>query len=217
MYFKNRVEAGQKLAQQMKGLKSENPAIVALSDGAVVVAAQIAAELKCVMTMLLMEPILLPGEPDPVAIINQDGGFTYNDMYSTGQLEEFQAEYYHYIEQEKMDKLDEIHRLLGAEGVIKRELLKDHMIILVSDGLNNGFSLSAATDYLKPVRFKPLAVATPFASVSAVDRMHILTDKMYCLSVIENYFNTNHYYEDNTLPDHDVIIKTIQDVVAKWR
>jgi predicted phosphoribosyltransferase len=216
MYFKSRVEAGQKLAQNLKNYQKEKVAIVALSDGGVVVGAQIAAQLHCVITMLLIEPIRLPGEPEPVAVINQDGGFTYNHMYSTGQLEEFQAEYYHFIEQAKLDKLDEIHRLLGKGGLIRKDLLQDHTIILVSDGLNSGFSLEAAVDYLKPVRSKRIIVAAPLASVPAVDRMHLLADEIHCLSVIENYMETNHYYEDNAMPSHEAIVGTIENIVEHW-
>jgi putative phosphoribosyl transferase len=217
MYFKSRAEAGQRLAKGLQKYQKEPTAIVALSDGAVVVGAQIAAVLHCVITMLLMEPIRLPGEPDPVAVINQDGGFTYNNMYSTGQLEEFAAEYYHFIEQAKMEKLDEMHRLLGKGGLIRKDLLRGHNIILVSDGLSSGFSLDAAADYLKPVKAKRLIVATPFASVPAVDRMHILTDEIHCLSVIENALETNHYYTNNTLPSHETIVSTIKNIVDHWK
>ncbi|HSX44045.1 MAG TPA: phosphoribosyltransferase family protein [Candidatus Saccharimonadales bacterium] len=216
MYFKSRVEAGQKLASELKKYQTEKTAIVALSDGGVVVGAQIAAQLHCVITMLLIEPIRLPGEPEPVAVINQDGGFTYNHMYSTGQLEEFQAEYYHFIEQAKLDKLDEIHRLLGRGGLMRKELLQDHNIILVSDGLNSGFSLEAAVDFLKPLRIKRLIMVAPLASVPAVDRMHLLADEIHCLSVVENYMETNHYYEDNAMPSHEAIIGTIENIVENW-
>ncbi len=216
MYFKSRVEAGQKLAQELKNYQKEKTTILALSDGGVVVGAQIAAQLRCSITMLLIEPIRLPGEPEPVAVITQDGSFTYNHMYSTGQLEEFQAEYYHFIEQAKLDKLDEIHRLLGKGGLIRKDLLQDHNIILVSDGLNSGFSLEAAMEYLKPLRVKRLIVAVPIASVPAVDRMHLLADEIHCLSVIENYMETDHYYEDNATPSHEAIVGTIENIVQNW-
>ena len=192
MYFKSRVEAGQKLAAELGKYRYENCAVVALSDGGVIVGAQIAAALHCVLTMLLIEPIELPGEHDPVAGINQDGGFTYNNMYSTGQLEEFVSEYYGYIEQAKRQKLHEMNRLLGQGGLIRRDLLRGHNIILVSDGLNSGFSLDVASDYLKPIRAERLIMVTPIASIPAVDRMHIFADEIHCLSVFDNYTDTNH-------------------------
>lgn len=217
MYFSSRTEAGQKLAAQLvPKYRYENCAVVALSDGGVIVAAQIAMQLHCVLTMLLTEQITLPGEPDPVASVNQDGGFVYNNMFSTGQLEEFTGEYHNLIEQEKLEKLHEMNRLLGQSGLIRKDLLRGHNVILVSDGLSSGFSLDAAADYLKPVKSEKIIVAVPIASVPAVDRMHVLADEIYCLSVLENYMTTNHYYRDNALPSHEVIVKTIQDIVLQW-
>src|SRR3990167_7029344 len=126
MYLPSRVEAGQTLAKQLEHYKSEPTAIIALSDGAVVVAAQIAAVLHCIISLLLMEPIKLPGEPEPIGAINQDGGFTYNHMYSAGQIEEFNMEYYEYIEQAKLSSLSKMHHLLGKKGLIDKDLLKRH-------------------------------------------------------------------------------------------
>lgn len=217
MYFKNRSQAGQQLAAKLAHYRYENTAVVALSDGAVVVAAEIATQLHCVLTMLLTEEVTLPGEKDPVAVVNQDGGFTYNNMFSAGELEEYTSEYHNYIEQEKRQKFHAINQLLGEGGLIRPDLLYGHNVILVSDGLNSGLSLDAAADFLKPIRIDRLIVATPFASVPAVDRMHLLADEIVCLSVIENYMNTNHYYEDNKMPSHEDIVKTIEKIVFNWK
>lgn len=217
MYFKSRTEAGQALATGLIQYKGNNTTIIALSDGGFVIGLQIAATLQCALTMLLTAPIEVPGERVPVAVIDQDGIFTYNSMYYPGQLEEFDMEYHQYIEQMKLDKLHKLHRLIGKSGLIRKDLLRGHTIILVSDGLETGFSLEAAVDYLKSIEVKKLIGATPLASVSAVDRMHILTDEIHCLSVVDNYIDTNHYYEDNTLPSHETIIKTIENIVEHWR
>lgn len=216
MYFRNRALAGQQLANRLLKYKDTLTTVVALSDGGVVVAIQIAAALHCPLTMLLTEPIELPGERDPLAVIDQDGIFTYNHMYSTGQLEDFNMEYHHYIEQSKLDKLHKIHQMMGKDGLITHELVREHNVILVSDGLSTGFSVEAAAEYLKPVKVKRIIAAVPLASVSAVDLLHIKTDELHCLSVVDNYISTNHYYDDNKLPTHDAIVKTISNVVAHW-
>ncbi len=216
MYFSNRVRAGQQLAAKLLRYRDSRTTIIALSDGAVVVGAQIAAVLHCPITLLLIEPIELPGEHEPVAVINDEGIFTYNHKYSPGQLEDFNMEYRQYIEQAKLEKLHDMHHLLGSGGLIRKDLLEGHNVILVSDGMSSGFSLEAAADYLKAIKTKKLIIATPMASVSAVDRMHILTDEIHCLSVIENYIGTNHYYEDNAMPSHSTIVKTIENIVRHW-
>jgi predicted phosphoribosyltransferase len=217
MYFKDRAQAAELLSQQIvPKYRYENCAVVALSDGAVIIASHLAAQLHCVLMMLLTEPITLPGEHEPVGTIDQSGIFTYNGMFSTGQLEEFAAEFRNYIEQQKTEKMHAMNRLLGSGGLIQPEMLRYHNVILVSDGLSNGLSLDAAVAYLKPYKLERLIVASPIASVPAVDRMHLLSDEIYCLDVIENYMGTEHYYEDNTLPAHEHIVDTIKDIVLKW-
>jgi predicted phosphoribosyltransferase len=62
-----------------------------------------------------------------------------------------------------------------------------------------------------------LVVAVPFANVPAVDRMHILADEIYCLSVIEDYISTDHYYDNNDIPKHEAVLKTIEEIVGNWQ
>lgn len=213
MYFKNRAEAGEKLAKELAKYADQNCAVVALSDGGAMVGAQIAQSLHCVLMMLLTEQIDLPGEPEPIAVINQDGGYTYNSMYSVGQLEDLEMDFHSFIEASKVDKLHKMHHLLGRKGLIEKDLLSGHTVILASDGLSSGFSLDAAIDYLKTVKVRQIIVAAPLATVPAVDRMHILADEIHCLSVVDNYINTNHYYEDNSIPKHIQIVEMIENIV----
>lgn len=217
MYFKDRNQAGQQLADKLQKYRYENTAVVALSDGAVLVGAEIAKALHCVLTMLLTEEVKLPGEPNALAVVNQDGGFTYNNMFSTGQLEGFTSEYHNYIEQEKLQKFQSINRLLGEGGLIRQDLLYGRNVILVSDGLQNGLSLDAAAAFLKPIKIERLIIATPLASVPAVDRMHLLADEIVCLSVIENMMGISHYYDNNQLPSHEQLVKTIETIVLNWK
>lgn len=195
----------------------EDCAVVALSDGGVVVGAQIAARLHCVLTMLLTTSIRLPGETDTLAQINHLGGLTYNDMYSAGELEDLRSENFNYIEQEKMAKLFEMNKLLGQGGIISADLLRGRNVIVVSDGLTNGLSLRAAAEYLKPIKINRLIAVTPFASVQAVDQMHILADELICLNVLEDIISVDHYYEDNALPPHEKIIQIIEDIILNWK
>lgn len=217
-YFPSRQVAGDLIATDLVGrYRYEDCAVMALSDGAVMVGAQIAAKLHCVITMLLTSSIRLQGEYDTLAEIDNFGDLTYNDMYSAGQLEEIRSENFNYIEQQKLEKLFEMNRLLGQGGVISEDLLRGRNIIIVSDGLANGLSLRAATEYLKPIKTKKLIMVTPFASVSAVDQMHILADELICLNVLEDVISINHYYEDNGLPPHEKIIDILEDIILNWK
>jgi len=218
MYFESRAEAGQKLAAELvEKYRFENCAVVALTDGAVLVGEQIASGLHCVLMMLLTEEIPIPGEGLNFGAVSQDGSFTYNGMFSTGEIEEYASEYHGYLDEQKREAFQKMNRLLGDGGIIDNNLLRDHVVILVSDGVSNGAAIDVAIDFMKPIRVKKLVVATPTASVQAVDRLHILADELHILDVKENFMDTNHYYNVNDIPSHEETIAKINQIVLNWR
>lgn len=218
MYFESRAEAGQKLAAQLfERYRYENCAVVALSDGAVLVGEQIAAALHCILTMLLIENIEVPGENTSFGGVSQDGGFTYNGMFSAGEIEEYTSEFHGYLEEQKRQAFQKLNRLLGDGGLISNDMLRDHTVILVSDGLDNGASIDVAVDFLKPIRVTRLVIVAPVASVPAVDKLHMLADELHILDVKENYLGTDHYYTDNTIPTHEETVAKINKIVLNWR
>lgn len=218
MYFENRAWAGYELAKRLYDTyRYEDCAVVALSDGAVQVGEQIAASLHCLLTMLLVEDIPVPGENQSFGGVSQAGNFTYNGMFSAGEIEEYASEFHGYLEEQKREAFQKINRLLGEGGLIDHAMLRDRVIILVSDGLDSGASLDVAVDFLKPIRIKKLIVAAPFASVAAVDRLHIIADELHILDVKDNFMGVNHYYETNDVPGHEETVAKINDIVLNWQ
>lgn len=217
MYFESRAQAGRMLAEQLvEKYRYENCAVIALSDGAVQVGEQIAGALHCILTMLLIEDIQVPGEALSFGGVSQNGGFTYNGMFSAGEIEEYTGEFHGYLEEQKREAFQRINRLLGEGGIIDSDMLRDHTVILVADGLDNGASLDVAIDFLKPIRINKLVIATPVASVPAVDKMHMLADELHVLDVRENFMGINHYYEQNDIPSHEETIAKINQIVLNW-
>lgn len=217
-YFADRAAAGNLIADQLEPkYRYENCAVLALSDGGVIVGAEIAKRLHCVINLLLSSAIQLPRENDILATIDNFGGLTFNDKFSAGELEELKSEHFNYIEQQKLEKLFEMNELLGDGGVLEPNQLRNHTVIVVADGLLNGFSMRAAADFLKPIKIEKLVMVTPFASVAAVDQMHVLADALVCLDVVENIISIDHYYEDSALPNHETIVKVLEDIVLHWK
>lgn len=217
MYFASRAEAGKKLADELSKYRFEDSAIIALNDGGVVVGAHIAAVLHCPLLFLLMRDIKLPGEISALGVVDQNGGFTYNDMFSTGELEGMITDYHTLVEQEKMNKRHDINRLLGDGGLMDTEMIRDRNIILVADGFLSGTSLLAAMNFLKPIRTKKVIVATPFASIDAVDKMHILADELHVLAVYDGTFELDHYFDENDVPSQSDIVTILNEAILRWK
>ena len=218
MYFESRAQAGQLLAEQLfEKYRYENCAVVALSDGSVQVGEQIASTLHCILTMLLIEDIQIPGESMSFGGVSQNGGFTYNGAFSTGEIDEYVGEFHGYLEEQKREAMQRINRLLGDGGMIDADMLRDHTVILVADGLDNGAALDVAVDFLKPIRINKLVVATPIATVPVVDKLHMLADELHVLDVKENFLGIDHYYEKNDIPSHEETVAKINQIVLNWR
>lgn len=195
----------------------ENCAVVTLSDGGALVGEQIAAQLHCVLMMIVTEDIDVPGENLAFGAVSQGGKFTYNTSLSDGEIDEYASEFHGYLDDQKRQAFQRINRLIGDGGTIEPSLLRDHVVILVADGFDDMASLDVAIDYLKPMRLAKLVIATPITSLGVVDKMHVRADDLYILDVRENFMDINHYYDDNDIPSHDKIIDRISDIVMKWR
>jgi putative phosphoribosyl transferase len=218
MYFHSRQQAGRMLASRLiKKYRYENCIVVALDDGGAVIGSEIAAQLHCGLNITVAEEISLPREPWAVGGITPDGQFVTNSQYTDSELSEMQEENRGYIEEQKINKFREINRLFSHHGeVVDRRLLSGRNVILTSDGLPNAFKLDAANAFIKIASYVKLVVATPIASVSVVDWMHIHADDIYCLSVLTDYIDTDHYYDIKDIPPHDKIIEMINSNVLKW-
>lgn len=219
MYFKSRMEAGAILAEQlMDKYRYENCAVVALGEGGVLIGEQIAVNLHCVLMMLLSEGIAVPGEGVDFGAMSQSGQFTYNSQFSDGEIKEYASEFHGYLEEQKREAHQKMNRLLGDGGIIDKDLIRDRVVILASDGFGDNLSsLDVALSFLKTVRIEKLVVAVPFCGVAAVDKLHMTVDEMHILDVKENFMGLNHYYDDNNLPSKEDTVAKINQVIMNWR
>lgn len=214
MYFKDRREAGRLLAESFTDShRKKFTVVLAVSPGGVLVGKEIADTLHASMNMLLTEPIDMPGvaKADTIGLIDQDGHFTYNKMMPTGLLTEVLTEMRTYLENQKMQKLHKLTRIMSGEGFIEPEEFHQCHVIVVSDGFSSGLSFEAAKHYLKTINTKKVIAAAPNVSVPAIDRLHIEADDMKILDVLDPYLDTDHYFEDNTIPD----IKELKTLMGK--
>jgi len=218
MYFESREQAGIKLAIELfQQYRYEDCAVVSLTDGGVIVGEQIASALHCVLTMLLVENIEIPGESMSFGAVSETGAFSFDSSISQGEMDEYTSEYHGYLEEQKRESFQRINRMLGDGGLIDRDMLRDRVVILVSDGMDSGAVLDAAMDFLKPIRIQKLVIATPVASIAAVDKLHMIADELHILDVKQNYLDTEHYYNINKLPSHEETVAKINKIVLNWR
>jgi putative phosphoribosyl transferase len=217
LYYQSRAVAGQQLIPPLLKYRYENSVVVALSDSSVPVAEQVAASLHCILTLFLALDIEIPGESVSFGAVTEGGSFSINSELGASEVDEYYGEFRGYIEEQKREQTSRVNRLLGDGGLLDADLLRDHVVILVADGLKSGSILEAVRAYLKPIRIEKLIIATPLASVAAVDTAHIIGDELHIINVIDNFMDVNHYYTENVIPAHEDIIAKLNQMILSWR
>jgi putative phosphoribosyl transferase len=217
MYFHDRAEAGDKLADELLDYRWENTAVLALSPGGVAVGERIAARLHCTLSLLLTSRISAPGDDSLViGTIDQTGGFTYNSMIAAGEMEEYLEEMRGYVEEQKIHQMYQMTSVVGEHGLADPAQLAGRNVIIATDGVKNGLSFDAALHFLERVRVEKTIAAIPVGPAEVIERLHGMVDELHYLYIPDNFFTVAHYYTDEPKIDPDSVMERINGVVANW-
>jgi putative phosphoribosyl transferase len=217
MYFHDRAEAGDKLADDLMQYRWENTAVLALSPGGVVVGEQIARRLHTTLSLLLTARISAPGDESLVlGTIDQTGTFTYNSMISAGEMEEYMEDMRGYLEEQKLRQMYEMTSIVGQNGVADPSQLEGRNIIIATDGVKNGLSYDAALNYLGRIRVDKIIGAVPVGPAEVIERLNHLLPELHYLYIPDNFFTVSHYYTDEEKISPDEVMERINNVVARW-
>jgi putative phosphoribosyl transferase len=212
MYFENRPDAGRQLAAKLAKYEDDKCVVLALSQGGVIVGAQIAIRLHCRLMILLSENITLPGENEAMGAIT-DRTFSYSSKLSQSDKDEINGEFHGVIDQLKLVKRHELNSLITPETMVTPNDLRDKVVIAVTDGFDDTLCLDVLEDFIKPIRTKKLVIATPLTNVKALDKIHLLADELVVLNVREDIVSIDHHYENNIIPDHAGLTKIIRNTI----
>lgn len=214
-YFLSRSSVGMQFADQLSELRYENTAILALSPGGVIIAIEIAKQLHSIAGLLLLKHVYLPDGKTAFGVVNERGGFTYDQSISVAEVEEFEMEYRNNIEAEKSNALHSLHAI-GVKGPLLPEYFNGRTVIVVNDFAKTGTAFQAALDFLKPARTEKIVLASAVAQERAVDVMHHLGDKVLIAHATDKDFPSSHYFVNNEVPQSQTIVQMMEQVILQW-
>ena len=113
--------------------------------------------------------------------------------------------------------MHDMHVALAQGGEISPDYFRNRIVIVVTDGAMSSTSFDAVYDFLKPIKYQKLVIATPVATVDAIDKMHIMADDLIVLSAKANPLDVDHYYDNNTLPDNKGTIELLNNIILEWK
>jgi predicted phosphoribosyltransferase len=209
--FENRHDAGRQLAAKLGEYISKPVVVLAIPNGGVPVAIEVASALKAELDLIVCRkvPMLLNPEGS-LGAATDDGTVILNDeaLKKVG------------LSRQQLEK--DIGRI--RDDIKKRSLLykgdrpivrvAGKAVIIIDDGLASGFTMMAAVESVRHRRPREIVVAVPVASAIAFKRLEKVADRVVACTTgyMPKFYVSDFYRYWHDLSDNDVL-RYLQD----WR
>jgi putative phosphoribosyl transferase len=205
MPFKNRSEAGQKLARALSKYKDQHPVILALPRGGVPVAGEVAAALNAPLDLILVRKIGMPFQPELAMGAVVDGDATLivrnEDIIRNAGIDEMQFNDICNAELAEIERRRQLY--LGGR---ERVNVTCRRAIVIDDGIATGATMRAALRATRMRDPKWLVLAVPVAPSESIVSMREEADEVICLEDYESFDAIGFYYQDfRQISDEEVI------------
>jgi putative phosphoribosyl transferase len=205
MTFRDRSDAGRRLAKALSSYKDRHAVVLALPRGGVPVAAEVAAGLDAPLDLILVRKIGVPTQPElamgavvdgtaPIVVRNEEvielSGTTADefDAACTRELAEIERRRQLYI------------------GERPRAEITGQVVIVIDDGIATGATTRAALQAIRNRNPKELVLAVPVAPPDTITKLRQEVDALICLETPELFGAIGYFYRDfQQVSDQEVV------------
>jgi predicted phosphoribosyltransferase len=201
--FRNRKEAGQKLAAALAKRSLENPLVLAIPRGGLVIGAVLARELGAELDVVLSRKLCAPRQPElAIGAVSEDGEAVLNEVAGVAP-----GVTPTYIIQERRRQMEEIRRRQELFRPIRpAAAIAGRSVIVTDDGIATGATMLAALHSVRAKQPKEMIVAVPVASPHQLETIRRACDEVICLSTPARFQAVGQFYGDfPQLSDAEVI------------
>ena len=209
MPFKNRCEAGRRLAVALAGYKEQKPTILALPRGGVAVAAEVAAALEAPLDLILVRKVGVPFQPELAMGAVVDGGGSImvrnEDVIEHVGIDEAAFKSACDAEFAEIDRRRD--RYLGNR---ERAEVAGRTAIVIDDGIATGATTRAALRATRIRNPKRLVLAVPVAPSDSLPELRREADDIVCLEDHPMLGAIGYYYRDFRQVSDEEVIEILQ-------
>lgn len=208
--YKDREEAGEKLAYALKDKDLWDPIVFGLARGGVPIATKVAEVLGCPLDVMIVQKLSSPRNPE--------FGFGAIAPGETEVIEWKVAEKLSLTPFDVQEIIKEKKRELGRRLKLYRkdfkyESLEGKTAILIDDGIATGVSIRAAIAFLSILEPRKIIVAAPVCAEDTAKEIEKEPNKLICLLREPNFMAVGQYYKEfSQVTDGEVI-----DILKKFK
>ena len=200
--FRDRRDAGQRLAGRLEHLRREDPIVVGLPRGGVPVAAEIARVLDAPLDVIVVRKLGVPHQPElGMGAIGEDGVRVLNDELI--RLAGVQPDEIAAVETRERAELE--RRATRFRGDRPALSLAGRTVIVVDDGIATGGTARAALQVARAHGAARVVLAVPVAAQDSLRALATEADEVVCLETPAAFFAVGQWYADFAqTPDAEV-------------
>jgi putative phosphoribosyl transferase len=194
MIYRDRTEAGKKLAEHLKDYANRQDVLVlALPRGGVPVAIEVANALHAPLDIFLVRKLGVPGQEELAMGAIATGGVRVLNEDVVGYLD-IPGEVIDAVAADEERELERRQRLY--RGNRPPPDVRARTVILVDDGLATGSTMRAAAAALRKQQPARIVVAVPVSAAETCDEFRMEVDEIICAATPEPFQGVGLWYED---------------------
>ncbi len=186
--IKDRVEAGQLLGDNLIKCNLENPVVLAIPRGGVILGHEIAKKLGCKLDVVISKKITPPENPEyAIGAITHDGTLyksEYWDNYSSDEN----------FTDELTRKKQEVKRRLEEYRKTTEYDLEGKTIVLVDDGIATGSTVFAILNWLSKQRTKKVLLAISVIPADTYEAIKPKVSNVVTLEIPTSFSSVGQFY-----------------------
>lgn len=204
--FRNRAEAGRRLAERLYAYREEDPIVLALPRGGVPVAYEISRSLDAPLDVFIARKLGAPDQPElGIGAVAQGGARVLNERIV--ERLGISDDYLDFVTRREQAEVE--RRLLLLRGDRPEPGVRDRTVILVDDGLATGVTARAAIVALRERRPRRLILAVPVCAAQTAEVVRPEVDDLVALQTPSDLYAIGLWYEDFEQVSDDEVIRLL--------
>ncbi len=193
MIFRDRLEAGERLAAELRRYRDHDRTVVlGIPRGGVVVAKAIAVDLHLPLGICPVRKLGAPGNPElAIGAVDDDAVLVFDRRVSQ-HLGLTEDDIGHAAARQR----EELRAWLAALGAGAMPSLEDRTVILTDDGVATGYTAQAGIQTVRRRGARRVVLAVPVAPPDTAGWLRPQVDEFVCLATPEPFYAVGNFFEE---------------------
>lgn len=211
MPFRDRADAGRRLAAALLKLRGQDVVVLGLPRGGVPVAAEVARALHAPLDVVVVRKLGVPVQPElGMGAIGEDGVRVINpDVVQVAQVTAEQI-----AEVEERERQELSRRARRFRGDRPSAPVAGRTAIVVDDGIATGSTARAACQVTRARGAARVVLAVPVAPPSVHSALADDADEVICLETPEYFSAIGEWYEDFSQTSDEEVVELLRQAAA---